>query len=81
MKFDKNKIKPLGEIRTENYKLEEIKTLKYLGLQNNNTNVRENVIKEMLIAGNNSFYENEKLLTNKRLNKKIKIYKTIVRLS
>ena len=70
-----------NKLETVNMSFESVQSFKYLGSTVNQNNTIEEEIKERLIAGNKTFYANQKMFQNKLLSKKskLKLYWTLIR--
>ena len=69
------------EIETEGMKIEEVNSAKYLGAIMNADNLIEEETKEIIAAGNRSFFANKKIFQSKLTTRKTKerLYHTVIR--
>ena len=70
-----------NKLEIDNMSFESVQSFKYLGSTVNQNNTIEEEIKERLIAGNKTFYANQKMFQNRLLSKKsnLKLYWTLIR--
>ena len=69
------------EIETEEMKIEEVNSAKYLGTIMNADKLIEEEIKERIATGNRSFFANKKIFQSKLITRKTKerLYHTLIR--